>query len=68
MTAWDISGGAPRPLAPHLPLVEEVGQVLHGIAADTGDVLVLPGMGCSQRLDPVADVIRDLHSNLQAQH
>lgn len=52
----------------HLSLAEEVGQVLHSIAANAGNILELPRVRSSECLDSVTNIIGDFHTELQAQH
>ena len=52
----------------YLSLSEEVGQVLHCVGAEAGDVLVLAGMLRPQSGDTVRHVVRHLDADLHAQH
>lgn len=64
MKRWTDSGEAQL----YLSFTEEVGEVLHGIAANAGDVLVFLWLGGLQRLDTIPDVIGHFDSDLKAQH
>lgn len=52
----------------YLSFTEEVGEVLHGIATNTGYVLVFLWFGGPQRLDTIPNIIGNFDSDLKAQH
>lgn len=45
---------------------KEIGQILHGVRPQAGDVPVLLGMQMAQRLDPVHYVVGYLDADLHA--
>ncbi|KAG7264769.1 hypothetical protein CRUP_007095 [Coryphaenoides rupestris] len=49
----------------YLSFGKEVGQVLHGVTAETSDVLVAALLRGSQRADAVLHVVRHFHADLQ---
>lgn len=53
-------------MATHLPLLEKVGQELHGVCSDDRDVLELSRVEETLSDDLVVDVLRDLDSDLHA--
>ena len=51
-----------------LPLPVEVWQELHRVGADHRHVLVLVRVLLPQRLNPVGDIVRHLHTDFHPQH
>lgn len=66
--SWKADKGEGHLMQSYLSFTEEVREVLHGIATDTGYVLVLLWFWGPQRLDTIPNIIRYFDSDLKAQH
>lgn len=49
-----------------LALVEEVGEIFHGIRANACDVIIFSRVQNAQHFDSVLDVVGNFHTNLHA--